>query len=232
MAPPSARKTSSRPQHAKATEQPAYESDQRSLSNTDDATSNREGDQKSTSFFLRALPMVSLSEAAARIDLFDGENPLVTARWLKHIERLYPEGSVWHGDRLVLAKMRLEGGAKAAIQRADPDDWEEFKKFLLKYVNPEAAISVLDEQLYNRTRYKGMPPMHAIQMAITDRLDLRCYCGAGTHDRRILKALMAIFPDTMLMAMCFSPAGDFDSQIKQLEKHVKAAIARNDSGFR
>ncbi|KAI8321490.1 hypothetical protein GQ54DRAFT_297973 [Martensiomyces pterosporus] len=29
--------------------------------------------------------------------------------------------------------------------------------------------------------------------------------------------------------MCFSPAGDFDTQIREMEKHVKAATICNDA---
>ncbi|KAI8318422.1 hypothetical protein GQ54DRAFT_307019 [Martensiomyces pterosporus] len=209
MAPPATRRTPRSSQHVEAMEQPAYESDQGSFQNAEDAGSDLEEALQPATFVDQTLPRVSLSDAGARIDLFTGDNPLVTARWLKSIETLYPEGSAWYADRLILAKMRLEGEAKTVIQRALPSNWEAFKQCLLGVYEPETAGVLLEEQLDDRSRYKGMPPKLAIQMAIRDRLDLRWFRGADTNDRGILLSLKVIFPPTVLTAMCFSPAGDF-----------------------
>ncbi|KAI8318798.1 hypothetical protein GQ54DRAFT_314169, partial [Martensiomyces pterosporus] len=229
MSPRTTRRTSRSLQHAEDTEQPASESDQRSFSDAEEPISSPEDEPQAASPLQRALPRISLSDAAARIKVFSGEHPLVTSRWLKRVETLYPEGSVWYEDRLTLASMRLEGKAKAVYEKAQIDNWEAFKKCLLKVYNSETAAVLLEEQLDNRSRYKGMPPMEALQLAVCDRLDLGWYYGADTNDRLILSALMVIFPETVLSAMEFKQSGDFDTQVSQLEQKVIAANIRNNA---
>ncbi|KAI8318466.1 hypothetical protein GQ54DRAFT_314464 [Martensiomyces pterosporus] len=223
------RRTPRGTQYAEASEQPAHDSDQESSSGAEEPIPGHEDEPQTNPFLQRALSRMSLADAALRIKVFTGEHPMLTARWLKRIETLYPEGSVWHSELLSMAEMRVQGKAKDVVDRAIPDNWEEFKKCLLEFFEPDAAVLALGEQLDDRSRYKGMPAMQALQQAATDRRDLRWFYGADMNDRSILIALKAIFPPTVLTLVGFKGTGDFDDLVKQLKEQVIIANARNDA---
>ncbi|KAI8317845.1 hypothetical protein GQ54DRAFT_154762 [Martensiomyces pterosporus] len=223
------RRTSRSIQRDEVSEHPPNDSDQGSSSGAEEPISGPEDEPQTTDPQQRAHPKMSLTDAALRITVFNGEHPMRTARWLQRIETLYPEGSMWYNDRMSMAMMRVQGEAKDIADGALPDDWEDFKECLLEYFDPETAVTVLGEQLDDRSRYKGVPAMQALQLAIRDRMDLRWYYGADTHDRTILAALKVIFPAAVLTAVAFKPTGDFNALVRQLKEQVVAANARNDT---
>ncbi|KAI8317812.1 hypothetical protein GQ54DRAFT_315139 [Martensiomyces pterosporus] len=71
--------------------------------------------------------------------------------------------------------------------------------------------------------------MQALQLAMRDRMDLRWYYSADTHDRTILAAPKVIFPTTVLTLVGFKTTGDFSDLVRQLKEQVAAANARNDA---
>jgi len=172
------------------------------------------------------IPQRSWSDIVRGIPTFDGTNPILTNDWLKLVEIRISVNDEWGDTRVEAAICRLDGKAKEAMESSLITDWKTFKEELIYLFNPESEKVKLLNQLTNKIRYKNMSHSNAIKLA---KLDKKAFGNNNEFNIIILLALADIFPGTILDSYQFQSFGNFDNQISNLERAIRAAESRNDN---
>jgi hypothetical protein len=164
----------------------------------------------------------ALANLAKFLPKFDGSRLLRAKPWLEGIEARFASIPQLASLQVGAALITLSGVALEKLGDHSGSNWAEFRAKVLRKFDPDVEKSLLLEKINNGTRYKGLEPYDALDLAIEDAEN----CSSD-QKVSILKAVSVVFPASLLASQNFSPSRPFGEMIAMLREMVQHAKNRS-----